>query len=89
MCYSVMAHVTDYDVWHITEEAVTVEVVIRTLKRNTDLAQRSISLLVKSLDHESHCSCHDALQGALITDRDQIPDEAIGRLGIIVAKYIS
>jgi 5'-methylthioadenosine phosphorylase len=24
MCYAVMAHVTDYDVWHISEEPVTV-----------------------------------------------------------------
>lgn len=89
MCYSVMAHVTDYDVWRIAEEAVTVEIVIRTLKENTDLAQRSISLLVNSLDHESHCLCHDALQSALITDRDQIPDAAIEKLGILIAKYIS
>lgn len=89
MCYSVMAHVTDFDVWHIAEQTVTVEMVIRTLNGNTDLAQRSISLLVSKLDHESHCSCHDALQGALITDRGHIPDEAIERLGILVDKYIS
>ena len=31
MCYSTMAHVTDYDVWHIAEEAVSVDMVVKTL----------------------------------------------------------
>ena len=30
MCYAVMAHVTDYDVWHEGEEPVTVEMVVIT-----------------------------------------------------------
>ena len=35
MCYSVMAHVTDYDVWHIDKAPVSVDMVIRTLNQNT------------------------------------------------------
>jgi hypothetical protein len=31
MSYAVMAHVTDYDVWHESETPVTVEMVIQTL----------------------------------------------------------
>ena len=42
ICYAVMAHVTDYDVWHTSEEAVTVEIVIETLTRNTKIAHRAI-----------------------------------------------
>ena len=30
ICYATMAHVTDYDCWHISEEPVTVEMVINT-----------------------------------------------------------
>ncbi|MCZ7671958.1 MAG: hypothetical protein M5U34_34905 [Chloroflexi bacterium] len=41
-----MAHITDYDVWHESEEPVTVEKVIRILQGNTALAQKSISYLV-------------------------------------------
>jgi 5'-methylthioadenosine phosphorylase len=33
MCYATMAHVTDYDVWHVTEKPVTVEMVLKWLKR--------------------------------------------------------
>ena len=39
ICYATMAHVTDYDVWHISEAPVTVEMVIETLNKNTALAQ--------------------------------------------------
>ncbi len=31
MCYAVMAHVTDYDVWHETEQAVNVTMLIENL----------------------------------------------------------
>jgi hypothetical protein len=34
MSYAVMAHVTDYDVWHESETPVTVEMVVQTLLRN-------------------------------------------------------
>ena len=33
ICYGVMAHVTDYDVWHLSEESVTVEMVIKIIQR--------------------------------------------------------
>ena len=46
MCYAVMGHVTDYDVWHETEEAVTVEMVLRTLKSNASAAQNALRSLV-------------------------------------------
>ena len=40
IAYSVMAHVTDYDVWHEEEEPVTVEIVIKTLLNNVKTAQK-------------------------------------------------
>ncbi|NIM92451.1 MAG: S-methyl-5'-thioadenosine phosphorylase [Anaerolineales bacterium] len=89
MCYSVMAHVTDYDVWHVTEEPVTVEIVIRILLANTELAQKSIAELVSSLDHDRNCDCGVALQEAIITNRDFISPQTRERLGILVDKYLS
>ena len=52
MCYAVMAHVTDYDVWHQAEEPVTVEMVFQTVKKNTNLAQEVIAHLVAELPEE-------------------------------------
>lgn len=45
MCYACMAHVTDYDVWHVSEAPVTVEMVIRILNQNTASAQQAIGHL--------------------------------------------
>ena len=70
--YVTMAHVTDYDSWHETEEAVTVEMVINTLKKNTAVAQRSLVRLVDILsadeDHVDGCGCDEALKYAFITN---------------------
>src|SRR5512134_52351 len=57
MCYAVMAHVTDYDVWHISELPVTVEMVIEILNRNTQLAQQVVRNLARSLPDERSCEC--------------------------------
>jgi 5'-methylthioadenosine phosphorylase len=97
MCYAVMAHVTDYDVWHEEEEPVNVEALIATLSQNTDLAQRVIASVVESLrqvqdpassEKSQDCECRNALGSALITQRDLIPSELIAELGPIVSKYL-
>jgi 5'-methylthioadenosine phosphorylase len=88
MCYAAMAHVTDYDVWHVTEAPVSVEIVIETLNRNTTIAQAAVAKLVERLDPARHCECSDALAGALITQRDKIPATALTRLKPLINKYI-
>ena len=88
MCYAVMAHVTDYDVWHVSEAPVTVEMVVETLKHNTRLAQESIRELVRGLGQEIRCDCRSALADALITDRKAIPAETRQKLDLLVRKYL-
>lgn len=88
MCYAVMAHVTDYDVWHESEEPVTVEMVVRTLNANLDLAQRAIVDLVSKLaTDERTCACKDALATAVLTSRDKISPQALQQLKPIIGKY--
>jgi 5'-methylthioadenosine phosphorylase len=88
LCYATMAHVTDYDVWHITEEPVSVDMVIRTLMQNTALAQQAIRLLVEGLSDDPDCACHHALKDAIITQRDHISQESAKKLDLLVGKYI-
>jgi len=89
MCYAVMAHVTDYDVWHETEEAVSVEAIIQTLMANAALAQNSVRGLVgKMTGAERDCGCGSTLATALITQRDLIPQETKEKLAPIVGKYL-
>ena len=89
IAYGVMAHITDYDVWHESEEPVTVEMVIRTLQKNTSFAQDSIRHLVKTMDEWSgDFPAHHALQDAIITNRHQISAQAKQNLAPLVSKYL-
>ena len=88
MCYAVMAHVTDYDVWHESEETVTVEMIVRTLQQNASLAQqaiRQVASWVTAADRS--CECEDTLASALFTEKDLVPDEVRRDLALIIAKY--
>jgi 5'-methylthioadenosine phosphorylase len=88
ICYATMAHVTDYDVWHTSAEPVTVEMVIQTLHKNTDFAQKSLQILAESLEESPECACQTALVSALITNPAVIPAETRNRLGLLVDKYL-
>jgi 5'-methylthioadenosine phosphorylase len=89
LCYACMAHVTDYDVWHISEAPVTVEMVIRTLNQNTGIAQAAIGRLAGVAANRAECPCPDALALAIITSRQHIPAAAAGKLDLLVGKYLA
>jgi 5'-methylthioadenosine phosphorylase len=88
LCYATMAHVTDYDVWHVSEEPVTVERVIRVLNSNTRVAQDAIKHLLHLLIPERNCECGHALENAIITHPDKIPPATRQKLDLLVGKYL-
>lgn len=88
VCYATMAHVTDYDVWHVNEAPVTVEMVIQTLNKNTLLAQATVRILARNLKRERDCECEHALEAALITHKDSISPETLKKLDLLVNKYL-
>jgi len=88
ICYATMAHVTDYDVWHVSEAPVTVDMVIQTLNKNTALAQEAVQILAKNLKHERDCECGHALSTALITRKDVIPPATLQKLDLLINKYM-
>lgn len=89
LCYAVMAHVTDYDVWHITEEPVSVEMVIEVLNHNTRIAQEAVRNLARDLKEARDCECGQALSAALITNPAAILPATRQRLGLLIDKYLS
>jgi len=89
ICYATMAHVTDYDVWHISEEPVSVEMVIRTLNQNTAHAQEAIRYLIKEFDPNRDCEHHHALDQAIITNPNAMSPKMKEKLSLLIGKYIS
>lgn len=88
LCYAVMAHVTDYDVWHVSEAPVTVEMVIRILNQNTATAQQAVRNLVQGLADDHPCGCTDAISSALITNPAAVPPDTRQKLDLLIRKYM-
>ena len=89
LCYAVMAHVTDYDVWHETEQAVNVAMLIENLNANAALTKQAVGQLVAAVATAGRaCECKDALATALITQRDLIPEKIKRELAPILGKYL-
>jgi len=74
ICYASLCMITDYDVWHETEEDVTVEAVMANVKVNTVRARKTLELVLEMMDPgKTGCACYggeEGIQGAIITARD-------------------
>ena len=85
ICYASMAHVTDYDVWHESEEPVSVEMLLENLRANADLTKRALAELLPTIPQtRDECECARATEYAVITDPKKIPEETKRRLALIL-----
>lgn len=73
ICYSTIALATDYDCWHHSEEAVTVEAVLAVMKHNIETSKAMIREAVKTLPARRTCGCNEALRDAIMTPEKLIP----------------
>ncbi|HEY4119722.1 MAG TPA: S-methyl-5'-thioadenosine phosphorylase [Byssovorax sp.] len=78
--FATLALSTDYDCWHASEEAVTVEAVIAVLKKNVAAARETMKRLAASLPDLSKSPARGALANAVMTAPDAIPIAARERL---------
>ncbi|MYB49834.1 MAG: S-methyl-5'-thioadenosine phosphorylase [Dehalococcoidia bacterium] len=88
ICYATLALVTDYDVWHQTEAEVSVDLVVANLMKNVETTQALLPDLAACIPESKPCDCQSALERAIITSRDLIPDEAKSRLSAIIGPYL-
>ena len=86
MCYATLACVTDYDTWHDGHETVSVELVVENLRRNVARARTIVSTLVAALPARD-CGCSSALDAAVITAPEAIPDERVRQLAPILRDH--
>lgn len=90
IAYGLMAHVTDYDVWHESEEPVTVDMIVKTLQQNTQIAQKAIGHLVQTMaEWAGEFAAHQTLQGAIITDPARIPVQRKQDLAPLLGNHLA
>jgi 5'-methylthioadenosine phosphorylase len=88
ICYATLALVTDYDCWHPSHDAVTVETVIEYLNKNVRNAQVIMREAVKVLaSSPRECKCGSALKNAIFTAPDLWPEATTRKLEAIIGKY--
>jgi 5'-methylthioadenosine phosphorylase len=90
ICYATMNLVTDYDVWHAEEEAVSVELVLQNLSHNVEKAKAVIKRALAGLgpDQPGSCDCGHAFRNTIVTSPSLIPAEARKRLRLLIEKYL-
>ncbi len=88
LCYAGLALVTDYDVWHETTEAVSVEFVLEHLHHNVEAAKRIIVALARAGVPSAECACHSALRNAIVTDARRVTPAIRERLHVIAGRYL-
>jgi 5'-methylthioadenosine phosphorylase len=88
ICYGMMAIVTDYDCWNELSETVSAEMVISNLKKSIQTAKKILRQAIINLPAKKKCVCGHALENAIITSPELIPEKARKDLDIIIGKYI-
>ena len=88
ICYGMMAIVTDYDCWNELSETVSAEMVISNLKKSMQTAKKILRQAIINLPAKKECVCGQALENAIITAPELIPEKARKDLDIIIGKYI-
>lgn len=85
MCYAIVATVTDYDVWHDSEEDVSVASVLAVLAKNVDRSKRLISELASRDLPRCTSGCASAAIHAVSTHPDAIDEDRNALLAFLTS----
>jgi len=69
-------------------ETVTVDLIVQNLLKNVETSKTILKKAISSMPEKRGCSCSHALENAIITAHDRIPQAARKRLDIIIGKYV-
>ena len=91
MCYATVAMVTDYDCWHPSHAAVSVEMILSVLQANAARARALVRAVVPLLaQHTGPCrqGCRHALEHAVVTAPDRRNPALLARLDAVAGRVL-
>lgn len=88
ICYANLSMVTDYDCWHESAETVSIEMILENLKANIAIAYDILANLIQTIKPAKKCRCGCALNNAIVTAPDAIPESAKATVEPIIRKYV-
>ncbi|HZP36813.1 MAG TPA: S-methyl-5'-thioadenosine phosphorylase [Methylomirabilota bacterium] len=87
LCYATLALATDYDVWHESHAAVSVEAVVANLLKNVATAKVVLRRMIPRVGKPCPAGCGDALASAVITDPALFPPRTRKNLALLLDRY--
>ena len=88
IAYASLCAVTDFDCWHPGHDSVTVDMIIGYLTKNIENAKKILKTAIPTIGQIKNFSAENALQHALITNPQYIPEHKRLSLKILIKKYI-
>lgn len=90
ICYATIAMATDYDSWieGEIEEMVNVEMILANLQKNVSRVKKILRQAILNVPAVQECACSRALENAIVTSPDALPEGVKKRLNLIVGKYL-
>jgi 5'-methylthioadenosine phosphorylase len=88
MCYATLAMATDYDTWHPEHDSVTVQLVVQNLNHNVQTARDTLAALVPLIPETRPCECGAALDSAVMTQLELLPESTLDRYRPLLARYM-
>jgi len=89
LCYATLALVTDYDCWHETEDAVSVGAILSIMHKNVEAAKIVLRHALELAKGLGTCSCHTALEHAVITPVERISPTLRKRYQVLLRRQLS
>jgi len=87
ICYVTIAMSTDYDCWKEDEDHVNIEMLLGHMQANVEKAKTLLVKLISNFPDTKKCSCQQAAQNAIITNKALIPDNKKKELSLFYEKY--
>ncbi|RMH03603.1 MAG: S-methyl-5'-thioadenosine phosphorylase [Nitrospirae bacterium] len=84
ICYATLALVTDYDCWHESEDAVSVEAILAIMHKNVAMAKQVLRLALERVPASRTCACATAMRQAIVTAPQAISGSLRRRLRLLL-----
>jgi len=81
-----VACATDYDCWHETEADVTTDLILANLLQNVEVSKRIVRTAIARLPASRACPCASALQTAIVTQPEAVPQQVKRDLAPIIGR---
>jgi len=88
ICYSVLAYVSNYDVWHLNEEPVSASNILDSIVTTSSAIKTVIDRVIDNLPDKPSCRCSYALDDAFITDPATISVEVQEEIAPLLARVM-